>query len=281
MNPSLVRLRQYFFSRIKTHFMAVDRPVAVILVGQPGAGKIRVTQRMKDSLDNNVAVHVFENMWLAAINTASKRFEGEKKFLNNQLVEFQVQLEQALNDKMMLENTLKEQQNISHVAQEKLILAQDIIQERDITIKEQKAVIAALENAIESERSNNEKLHEKHTFELNKSVERLNGMQKHMLSQVEAARLEANLRIQAESDKFKANENSWVREKMMLESSYFKTKQELEQAKQQIMCFQKELKDLQAWHDKADQSNPVKRLRRKISRPPFNQSIKTFRRLDK
>lgn len=195
MNPSLVRLRQYFFSRIKTHFMAVDRPVAVILVGQPGAGKSRVTQRMKDSLDNNVAVHVFENMWLAAINTASKRFEGEKKFLNNQLVEFQVQLEQALDDKMMLENTLKEQQNISHVAQEKLILAQDIIQERDITIKEQKAVIAALENAIESERSNNEKLHEKHTFELNKSVERLNGMQKHMLSQVEAARLEANLRI--------------------------------------------------------------------------------------
>lgn len=236
---------------------------------------------MKDSLDNNVAVHVFENMWLAAINTASKRFEGEKKFLNNQLVEFQVQLEQALNDKMMLENTLKEQQNISHVAQEKLILAQGIIQERDTTIKEQKAVIAALENAIESERSNNEKLHEKHTFELNKSVERLNGMQKHMLSQVEAARLEANLRIQAESDKFKANENFWAREKMMLESSYFKTKQELEQAKQQIMCFQKELKDLQAWHDKADQSNPVKRLRRKISRPPFNQSIKTFRRLDK
>lgn len=168
-------------------------------------GKKIALIKLAEMLDNfggtalpQEAVHVFKNMWLAAINTASKRFEGEKKFLNNQLVEFQVQLEQALDDKMMLENTLKEQQNISHVAQEKLILAQDIIQERDITIKEQKAVIAALENAIESERSNNEKLHEKHTFELNKSVERLNGMQKHMLSQVEAARLEANLRIQAE-----------------------------------------------------------------------------------
>lgn len=56
VNPSLVRLRQYFFSLIKTHSTSVDRPVAVILAGQPGAGKSGVTQRVKDSLDNNVVV---------------------------------------------------------------------------------------------------------------------------------------------------------------------------------------------------------------------------------